>query len=167
MLARKYLATLIDAAFDTTYQKTNIVRLGKDLEELTMEMGATINTKANILGEQSVVHEGYTRQASVEPLYFEDYEDALSAKLKDISMNLLEGDACKTSFYEVWIKAPSTPGGKPTVDSAWREDCIVEVVSYGGDTTGVQFPINLHPCGNRVKGQFDLETKTFTAEEGL
>ena len=36
--------------------------------------------------------------------------------------------------------------------------------SYGGDTTGYQIPFNVHHTGNRVKGTFALETKTFTPD---
>ena len=38
--------------------------------------------------------------------------------------------------------------------------------SVGGDTTGVQIPFTIHRAGNRVKGNFDLQTKKFT-ENGL
>ena len=51
-------------------------------------------------------------------------------------------------------------------DVAYKEDGIIEVVSYGGDTTGYQIPFNVHSTGNRVKGTFDLATKTFTADSG-
>ena len=39
---RKYLAHLIDAAFDLTYKATNYVRIGKDLEEFSMEMAPEV-----------------------------------------------------------------------------------------------------------------------------
>ena len=48
---------------------------------------------------------------------------------------------------------------------AYREEVIIEVSSYGGDTTGYQIPFNVHHTGNRVKGKFVLATKTFTADE--
>ena len=47
---------------------------------------------------------------------------------------------------------------------AYKEEVIIEVVSYGGDTTGYQIPFKLHYTGNRVKGSFDVDSKTFTAE---
>ena len=49
---------------------------------------------------------------------------------------------------------------------AYREDAIIEVVSYGGDTTGYQIPFNLHHVGNRVKGTFNIASKTFTPATG-
>jgi nucleoid-associated protein YejK len=45
---------------------------------------------------------------------------------------------------------------------AYKETVIVEIVSYGGDTTGYQIAFNVHYQGDRVKGTFDPATKTFT-----
>lgn len=45
-----------------------------------------------------------------------------------------------------------------------REACYIEVVSYGGDTTGYQIPFNVHYTGVKVKGKFDVNTKKFVAD---
>ena len=167
MLERKYLAHMIDAAFDMAYAATNIVRLGKDLEELSFDMAPDIETVKNILGETSVRHNGFEPTATVDPFYVDSYDDALSEKVRLIAMNRLTGDDCKTTFYDIWLSAPAEAGGEPTVHSAWREDCMIIPQSYGGDTSGVQIPFEIRPCGNRVKGTFDLKTKQFTADNAL
>lgn len=165
MLERKYLAHMIDAAFDMTYEATNIVRLGKDLEDFVVEMSPDIETKKNILGETSVRHNGFEPTASVDPFYVDSYDDALSEKVRIIAMNRLTGDDCKTTFYDIWLSPPTEAGGEPAVHSAWREDCMIIPQSYGGDTSGVQIPFEIRPCGNRVKGTYDLKTKKFTAAD--
>ena len=38
----------------------------------------------------------------------------------------------------------------------------IEVTSYGGDTTGYQIPFTLHYTGEKVKGTFNVSTRTFT-----
>lgn len=167
MLERKYLAHMIDAAFDMSYAATNIVRLGKDLEELSFDMAPDIETVKNILGETSVRHNGFEPTATVDPFYVDSYDDALSEKVRLIAMNRLTGDDCKTTFYDIWLSAPAEAGGEPTVHSAWREDCMIIPQSYGGDTSGVQIPFEIRPCGNRVKGTYDLKTKQFTADNAL
>ena len=43
-----------------------------------------------------------------------------------------------------------------------REECYIEIVSYGGDTTGYQIPFNIHYTGVKTKGTFDVSKKTFT-----
>ena len=62
-------------------------------------------------------------------------------------------------MIHLWDEDNATPGSYV----AYKEDAVIEVSSYGGDTTGYQIPFNIHYKGNRVKGKFVLDTKTFTA----
>ena len=165
MTERKYLAHYIDSAFDTTYKATEYVRLGKDLEEYAIELNPDVETKKNILGENSVAVSGYEVSSSVDPYYY-DYDEALSEKIMDIAMNRTTGDGCKTTTIDVLLKPGATADAAPTVVWAYREDCYIVPQSVGGDTTGIQIPFELHRAGNRVKGTFDLNTKKFT-ENGL
>lgn len=162
MLERKYLAHYIDAAFDLTGDKTNYVRLGDHLEELTVNMNPNVETSSNILGETSAMLSGYEVSASVDP-YYVSHDEALSEKLMEIVDNELTGDACKTTVVDVWLKPGDTPDAAPTVIKAIRRQVVVAVQSYGGDTSGVQIPFELSGATNRIKGDFDLETKKFTA----
>lgn len=165
MTERKYLAHYIDSAFDTTYKETEYVRLGKDLEEYAVELNPDVETKKNILGENSVAVSGYEVSSSVDPYYY-DYDEALSEKIMDIAMNRTTGDGCKTTTIDVLLKPGATADAAPTVVWAYREDCYIVPQSVGGDTTGIQIPFELHRAGNRVKGTFDLTTKKFN-ENGL
>lgn len=165
MTERKYLAHYIDSAFDTTYNATEYVRLGKDLEEYSVELNPDVETKKNILGENSVAVSGYEVSSSVDPYYY-DYDEALSEKIMDIAMNRTTGDGCKTTTIDVLLKPGTTADAAPTVVWAYREDCYIVPQSVGGDTTGIQIPFELHRAGNRVKGTFDLTTKKFN-ENGL
>ena len=61
---RKYLAHYIDASFGGT--TANYVRLGKDLEEYNEELNPDVEVKKNIIGEQSVSHNGYEVQSEVD-----------------------------------------------------------------------------------------------------
>ena len=160
---RKYLAHYLDAAFDTSYAATNYVRIGKDLEEFAVELSPNIETKSNILGENSVIHQGYETSATADPVYYE-YDDALTEKLMEIAMLRQSGDACKTSYVEVLLK-PTEGGGKPEVLRAVREDVLLIPSSYGGDTSGVQVPFTVNFNGNRTEGDFDLDTKKFTPND--
>lgn len=163
---RKYLAHYLDGAFDMTYAAPAYVRLGRDLEEYAEELNPDVETKKNILGENSVVHNGYEVSSDVDPYYYE-YDDSLSEKIMDIAMNRLTGDQCKTSKVDVILKPGATSTDAPTVVKAWREDVYVIPNSVGGDTSGVQTPFTIYNAGNRVEGTFDLSTKTFTANTTL
>ena len=154
-IERKYLAHFIN----TTENGGEAVyeRLGKDLEEFSPELAAQVDTKKNILGETSVLISSYEKTASVEPYYAEE-GSGLFDRLQNIIDNGLVLDALKTDVVEVklWEAAEGN------VYSAIREEAYIEVTSYGGDTTGYQIPFTLHFTGNKVKGTFDVTSKTFT-----
>ena len=166
MTERKYLAHYIDSAFDKTAAAAAYVRLGKDLEEYSVELNPDVETRKNILGENSVSINGYEASSSVSPFYY-DYDDALSQKVMDIAMNRTTGDGCKTTVVDVLLKPGADESAKPETLWAYREDCYVVPESVGGDTSGVQIPFTIHRAGNRVKGTFDIETKKFTEGNGL
>lgn len=160
MLERKYLAHYIDGAFNSAAPE--YTRLGKDLEEYSIELNPDVESKQNILGENSVVVNGYEVSSSVDPYYY-DYSDDLAEKIMDIAMNRTTGDGCKTTVVDVLLQPGATADAEPTVVWAYREDCVVVPESVGGDTSGVQLPFTIHRAGNRTKGTFDLSTKAFTA----
>lgn len=156
---RKWMAHFINAS--TISGTPSYVRLGDDLEEYNIEMNANVETKNNIKGETSVIVDSYQPQASVEP-YYAVIGDPLHTRLQSIIDERKTMDDLKTSTVEVhlWEEDSETAGSYV----AYKEDAMIEVVSYGGDTTGYQIPFNLHSTGNRVKGIFALATKTFTAD---
>lgn len=154
---RKYLAHYIDASFGGS--TANYVRLGKDLEEYNIELNPDVETKKNILGENSVIQNGYEVQAEVDPYYYE-YDDALSEKIAEIANGRLLGDANKTTTVDVLINSDGT------VEWAYREDVYVVPKSIGGDTSGVQIPFTVFYAGNRTKGTFNNTTNSFTEATG-
>ena len=160
---RKYLAHYLDSAFDPTYAAASYVRLGKDLEEFSVELNPDIETSKNILGENSVKHNGYEASSSADPVYYE-YDDALTEKVMEIAMLRKTGDECKTTYVEVLLK-PGESGAAPTTIRAVREDVYVIPTGYGGDTSGVQVPFEIRFAGNRVEGTFDITTKKFTEKD--
>lgn len=159
-IKRKFMANFINAATPPS-ATAKFIRLGKDLEEYSVEMNANVEPKNNILGEVSVTLDSYQPQASVEP-YYAEIGDPLFERLQAIIDERQTLDDLKTEVVEVHLWVPETSGKY----EAYKEEAIIEVSSYGGDTTGYQIPFNLHHTGNRVKGLFDLTTKTFTSDAG-
>ena len=152
-IERKYLAHFIDASFGGT--TANYVRLGTDLEEYNEELNPDVEIKKNILGEQSVQHNGYEVQSEVDPFYAYT-GDALYEKLAAIANERSTGDKCVTTKVDVLLKADGS------VEWAYKEDVYVIPNSVGGDTSGVQIPFTVYNAGNRVKGTFNMSTKAFT-----
>ena len=151
-IERKYLAHYINCAESGTavYE-----RLGKDLEEYSPELSAQVDTKKNILGENSVLISGYEKTGAVSP-YYAEIGSPLFDRLQAIIDDQLVLDDLKADVVEV--KLWEEKDGK---FPASREEVIIEITSYGGDTTGYQIPFKLHYTGNKVKGTFDVATKTF------
>lgn len=154
-IERKYLAHFIDTA--TTRGMAAYERLGKDLEEYSPEMSAQVETKKNILGENSVVISGYEKIARVETYYAES-GSGLFTRLQEIIDDALVLEDLKTRVVEVKLWDAVEDGVYPAI----CEEAYIEVNSYGGDTTGYQIPFTLHFTGAKEKGTFDLNTKTFT-----
>lgn len=156
-IERKFLKHLINAtpASETATYET----LGKDLEELNVELNPEVESKKNILGETSVKVSSYEPQASVEP-YYADKGTKLHTFLQDIIDNRKVLDDVKTDTLEVhcWEETSEASG----VFVAYKESAMIEITSYGGDTTGYQIPFNIHYLGDRIKGTYDTSTKTFT-----
>ena len=131
-------------------------RLGKDLEELNIELNADAEDKKNILGETNVLISAYAATASAEPYYarqgtklFEKLQEIVDGRL------VLDDLAIETLEVHLW---DGTSGSYKAI----KEVAYLEVTSYGGDTTGYQIPFTLHYTGERVSGTFDIDTKTFT-----
>lgn len=159
-IERKYLAHFIDAAFDLTYAATNYDRIGKDLEEYTIEMNPDSETVKNILGENSTNVKGWEPQSSVDT-YYARYGSPLFEKLYEIINERSTGSQLETSIVDVLVNQDAT------IDSAYRENVVIIPQSIGGDTGGVNIPYEVHYNGSRTKGTWDTATKTFTVESSV
>ena len=144
---RKYLAHYIDSSFGG--ETPSYVRLGADLEEYIEELSPDVEVKN---------HNGYEVQSEVDPFYA-DYDDPLFEQLSKIAMERLTGEDCMTTKVDVLMAEDGT------VVWAYRERVAVVPNSIGGDTSGVQIPFSVYNAGERVKGTWDVKTKTFTPEE--
>lgn len=156
-LARKAYATYLDAAFGDK-GSPNWYLVGKDIEDMSVELNPDTESKENILGETSVTDNGYTPSVSADP-YYANPTDSIYPKIKSIAMERLKGDDCKTQILEVIIEDTSA-----TSHEAYMEDVIVKPQSYGGDTSGFAIPFDVMFDGNRKKGTVTITdgVPTFT-----
>lgn len=143
-LERKAYATYLDASFGEGSESWFLI--GKDIEDMSVELNPDTETVKNILGETSVKDNGYEPSMSADP-YYANPDDSIYPKLKAIAMERLKGDDCKTKILEVIIN-PSDSGSH----EAYEEDVIVKPQSYGGDTSGFAIPFDVMFDGNRKKG---------------
>lgn len=153
-LERKALLHYIDASFGSGSPEWFLI--GKDIEDMSVDLNPDTETVKNILGETSVKDNGYEPSMSADP-YYANPEDSIYDKIKEIAMQRLKGDACKTKILEVIIDGESPY-------EAYTEDVIVKPQSYGGGTEGVNIPFDVLFDGNRKKGTVEIADKvpTFT-----
>lgn len=157
-IERKFMAHLIDASFGNDLTKAAWTRLGADLEEYNVELNPDTETGKNILGESTFKHNGYEASADADPFYA-DTEDPLFPKLQQIVDERSTGDACKTNALEVHMWE-----GTENAYEAYAQPCYVVPTSYGGDTSGYQIPFTVNYVGTRIKGTYNVTTKTFTPD---
>ena len=155
-IERKYMAHFINAA--KSGEEAIFERLGQDLEEFSPELSAQVETKKNILGQSSVLISGYEKTAAVEPFYAQS-GSALFNRLQEIIDGDLVLDELKAEVVDVKLWEAEESGAYPAV----KEAVYLEITGYGGDTTGYQIPFTIHYTGEKVKGTFNVTTKTFTA----
>ncbi|WP_302377449.1 hypothetical protein [Gemmiger sp.] len=156
-IERKYMAHYLNANFANDDGTAGYVRLGQDLEEYSPELSANVEKKNNILGNTTVTIDSYQKQGEVSP-YYAEKGDPLFEKLQTIIDGDLVLDDLKTDIVEVKLWGEESAGAYPAI----KEECYIEVSSYGGDTTGYQIPFNVHYTGVKTKGTFDVSKKTFT-----
>lgn len=157
-IKREYFAHYVDAAEKGATQ-SDYYWLGDDLESFSVEMSAQVDKKKNIKGKTSVRVSSYEKSGSVEP-YYANKGEAIFEKLQNIIDDELTLDDCETTVVDVKLYEDKTGTEYP----ATREKAVIEIVSYGGDTTGYQIPFKLHYCGGKEKGTFNIDTCVFTPE---
>ncbi len=155
-LERKALLHYLDASFGGETPLWFLI--GKDIEDMAVELNPDTESKENILGETTTTDNGYQPTMSADP-YYANPEDDIYEKVQDIAMNRKKGDACKTKILEVIIDDTAD-----TAHKAWQEDVIVKPQSYGGGTEGINIPFEVSFDGNRKEGTVTITggVPTFT-----
>lgn len=148
-LKRSHVRHFLDATFGLTLADASWFALGKDMDDMSMNLNAQTTTVKNVLDETNVIHEGYEPSMEVGTQYANP-EDAIYPKVKDIAFNRLTGDDCKTLGMVITIDKANGPY------DAWVEECMIVVNSYGGSQSGVNIPYTVVPCGNRIRGTITL-----------
>lgn len=148
-LTRGCYRTFLDANFKSGTHEW--WRLGKDMDEFSVELNPDVEVVKNIWDETSVQDNGYEPSADADP-YYANPEDAIYPKLLEITMNRLKGDECKTQILEVVVEDT-----KATTHKAWIEDVVIKPTSYGGDTSGFAIPFTISFDGGRKEGTVTIQ----------
>ncbi len=151
-LNREALAHYLDTTFEKNAETAVWEILGDDIEEMSMELNSDTETKKNILGETRTQDNGYEPTMDADPFYA-DPEKKLYPKLRDIALDRLKGDSCKTLLLEVIVEDTEAAN-----HLAYVQEVIVKPQSYGGSTEGLNIPFNISEDGKRTKGYITAES---------
>lgn len=151
-LNREALAHYLDTTFGRDMGKADWEVIGDDIEEMSVELNPDTETKKNILGKTSVTDNGYEPSMDADPFYA-DPSKKLYPKIREIALDRLKGDKCKTLMLEVIVEDTDAPN-----HLAYVQEVMVKPQSYGGDTSGVNFPFNVMENGDRTKGYVTAES---------
>lgn len=154
-LNREALAQYIDTAWNKKVadaSKAVFEIIGDDIEEMRVEMNADISQGKNILGQTRTQDNGYSPSMDADP-YYADPDKKLYPKLRDIAMERLKGDECKTLMLDVIVEDMEA-----TTHVAYVREVIVKPTSYGGGTEGFNIPFNVSEDGAWEKGTVTAES---------
>lgn len=159
-LKRSALLHYINTNFSASLTGAAWSLIGKDVEDLSVELNPDVETVKNILDETSVNDNGYEPSFDVDTYYADPSDGEIYTKLKDIAMNRRTGEECRTLILEVLIDKTEGPF------DAWAEEAIIKPSSYGGAQGGVRIPYTVTFCGGRQQGTVTIANKvpTFTPE---
>lgn len=151
-LEREALRHYLDYTFKGEVKSASWEVLGDDIEEMSVELNPDTEQKKNILGKAKVSDKGYEPSMSADP-YYADPSKKLYPKVREIAMDRLKGDKCKTLMLEVIVEDTSA-----AKHLAYVQEVLVKPQSYGGDTEGVTIPFNVLEDGTRIKGYVTSES---------
>ena len=167
-LNREALAHYIDTSWNkkvADVSKATFEIIGDDIEDMSVEMSSDVSQVKNILGQTRTVDNGYSPTMSADPFYA-DPDKKIYPKLRDIAMERLKGDDCKTLMLEVIVEDLEA-----ATHLAYVREVMVKPTSYGGGTEGFNIPFDVSEDGAWVKGTVTAESvkngsPVFTAATG-
>lgn len=136
--------------------------IGEGIEELTQEMNPNVETVKDVTGNTTTTLDSYEPQISVSPMKAKK-ESKLFAILYDIVRYEKKLSDVERNFLCVNIFDDEGTPEAPAY-AAWQQRAIIAVQSYGGDTSGLDIPFNIHWTGKKTHGTFNPTTKTFTPQ---
>ena len=156
-------------AFWLTFNGTDWTCLGKDTDDLSMELNPDTEQVKNVQGEVTFVNNGYTPTLSNDS-YIARREDAIYPNLQTITDTLATDDerTSATLLVATLTEEVKESNTKTLTGKGFTVPVKVTVDSDGGSTSGYAIPFTVSEDGGRTQGTVSVTNKvpTFTPEEG-
>lgn len=154
-------------AFWLSFDNENWTCLGKDTDELSMELNPDTEQVKNVQGETTFVNNGYSPSLSNDS-YIARKEDAIYEHLQEIVDTLATDDArtSATLLVATLTEEVKESKGKTLTGKGFEVPVKVVVNSEGGGTSGYAIPFTVSEDGGRTQGTVSVSNKvpTFTPE---
>lgn len=148
-----------------SFDKENWTCLGKDSDDLSIDLNPDVEQKKNVLGETTTEHNGYTPSMSNE--YIARSEDAIYEHIQYIADHLATDDEhiSATMLVATLDIEVADTGTNTAKGSGYEVPVKVVVDNDGGGTGGYTIPFTINEDGARVQGTVTVTDKkpTFTA----
>lgn len=154
-------------AFWLSFDNENWTCLGKDTDDLSMELNPDTEQVKNVQGETTFVNNGYSPSLSNDS-YIARREDAIYERLQEIVDTLATDDARTSATLLVATLTEEVKESKCKTLTGKGFEVPVKVVvnSDGGGTSGYAIPFTVSEDGGRTQGTVSVSNKvpTFTPE---
>lgn len=156
-------------AFWLSFNGTDWTCLGKDTDDLSIELNPDTEQVKNVQGEVTFVNNGYTPALSNDS-YIARREDSIYEPLQTIANTLATDDSRTSATLLVATLTDEVKESKTKTLTGKGFTVPVKVVvdSDGGSTSGYGIPFTISEDGGRVQGTVSVSNKvpTFTPEGG-
>ncbi|WP_279086635.1 hypothetical protein [Bacteroides acidifaciens] len=156
-------------AFWLTFDNENWTCLGKDTDDLSMELNPDTEQVKNVQGEVTFVNNGYTPTLSNDS-YIARREDAIYPHIQTIADTLATDDerTSATLLVATLTEEVKESTTKTLTGKGFTVPVKVTVDSDGGSTSGYAIPFTVSEDGGRTQGTVSVSNKvpTFTPEGG-
>ncbi len=156
-------------AFWLSFNDTDWTCLGKDTDDLSIELNPDTEQVKNVQGEVTFVSNGYTPSLSNDS-YIARYEDAIYEPLQTIANTLATDDerTSATLIVATLTDEVKESATKTLTGSGFKVPVKVVVDSDGASTSGYGIPFTISEDGARIQGTVSVANKvpTFTPEGG-
>ena len=148
-----------------TFDNTKYTCLGKDSDDLSIDMNPDTETIIDVQGETTFVNNGYTPSMSNE--YIARQEDAIYPHIQYIADHLAVDDehTAATMIVATLDIEVSETGAKTASGTGYSVPVKIVVDNDGGSTSGYSIPFTINEDGARTQGTVSVADKvpTFTA----
>lgn len=150
-----------------TFDNENYTVLGKDMDDLSIDLNPNTEQKKNVLGETTTDHNGYTPSMSQD--YIARSEDAIYKPLQHIANTLaVDDESVKATMIVATLDIEvKDTGEKTATGEGYKVPVMVVVDSDGGGTAGYTISFTVSEDGARVQGTVSVENKKPTFTPGV